>query len=45
MRSDHPSGVNAVFCDGSVRFLKETMDLGTLKALLTRAGGETVGEP
>lgn len=44
MRSDHPGGVNAVFCDGSVRFLKETIELQTLKALLTRAGGETVGE-
>ena len=30
-------------CDGSARFLSETMDLKTLKAIMTRAGGEIVG--
>jgi len=44
MRSAHPGGANAAVCDGSARFLNETMSLATLKAILTRAGGETVGE-
>jgi prepilin-type N-terminal cleavage/methylation domain-containing protein/prepilin-type processing-associated H-X9-DG protein len=44
MRSAHPGGANAALCDGSSRFLSETMDLKTLKAILTRAGGETVGD-
>src|SRR5262249_41816767 len=33
MRSNHPRGVNALFCDGSVRFLQETMELKTLAAI------------
>ena len=36
--SFHIGGANVVFCDGSVRFLPETMDLCTLSALVTRAG-------
>ena len=44
IRSAHPGGANAAVCDGSARFLNETMSLATLKAILTRAGGETVGE-
>ena len=39
-----PAGPTAALCDGSARFLGETMDLKTLKAILTRAGGEVVGE-
>ena len=42
MWSDHPHGVQALFCDASVRFLLETMDLETLAALCTRAGNETI---
>ncbi len=38
--SFHNGGVNCTFCDGSVRFLDDTIDLKTLKALLTIAGGE-----
>jgi prepilin-type processing-associated H-X9-DG protein len=37
-------GFNAAFCDGSVRFLRSTIDPKTLKALFTRAGGEVIGE-
>jgi prepilin-type N-terminal cleavage/methylation domain-containing protein/prepilin-type processing-associated H-X9-DG protein len=36
--SFHIGGANVVFCDGSVRFLADTMDLCTLSALVTRAG-------
>ncbi len=42
MRSDHPGGVNCAFCDGSARFLSQSTDLKTLKALITRAGGEAL---
>jgi prepilin-type N-terminal cleavage/methylation domain-containing protein len=41
IRSEHPSGAAGVFCDGSVRFLRESMDLKVLAAICTRGGGET----
>lgn len=44
IRSKHPGGANGLFVDGSVHFLKETMDLKILAALCTRAGGEVVTE-
>lgn len=40
--SKHPGGFNAAFCDGSVRFLKLTIDQKTLHALLTPRGGEVI---
>lgn len=40
IRSDHPCGANGLFCDGSVRFLPESMSLPVLAAICTRAGGE-----
>jgi prepilin-type N-terminal cleavage/methylation domain-containing protein/prepilin-type processing-associated H-X9-DG protein len=40
--SFHPGGANAVFADGSVRFLKADINIRTLAALVTRAGGEVV---
>ena len=41
-RSYHPGGVNALFADGSVRFVKETV-LGTVwRALGTVKGGEVI---
>ena len=39
-RSRHPGGVNACFCDGSTRFLADTIDRTTWHALWTRMGGE-----
>jgi prepilin-type processing-associated H-X9-DG protein len=41
-RSYHPGGVNALFLDGSVRFVPDTIDLATWRALGSRAGGEIV---
>ncbi len=40
--SVHPGGFNALFADGSARFIKITIDLNVFKALITRAGGEVV---
>ncbi len=40
--SDHPSGVNIVFADGHVTFLSEHIDLQVLRAILTKAGRESV---
>jgi prepilin-type N-terminal cleavage/methylation domain-containing protein/prepilin-type processing-associated H-X9-DG protein len=42
--SDHPGGVFAAFCDGHVQFLPDTINQQVLLALLTRAGGEAIGE-
>jgi prepilin-type processing-associated H-X9-DG protein len=42
IRSCHiGGGANGLFCDGSVRFLHETIDGQTLAAICTRAGGES----
>jgi prepilin-type N-terminal cleavage/methylation domain-containing protein/prepilin-type processing-associated H-X9-DG protein len=38
--SYHPGGANFAFCDGSVKFLKETTDQRVFGALGTRAGGD-----
>ncbi len=41
--SRHGGGVNFLFVDGHVQFLKTTLDYKTYNALTTRAGGEVVG--
>ena len=41
-RSYHPGGVNALFGDGSVRFVKSTINGNTWRALGTIRGGEVV---
>ncbi|WP_169977621.1 DUF1559 domain-containing protein [Tautonia rosea] len=41
-RSWHPGGVNALFADGSVRFIKETIDPFAWRALGTVNGGEVI---
>jgi prepilin-type N-terminal cleavage/methylation domain-containing protein/prepilin-type processing-associated H-X9-DG protein len=43
-RSRHTGGVNAVLCDGSVRFVRDSVDAVTWASLGTRAGGEVVGD-
>ena len=35
-------GCNAALADGSVRFLRSTLDAATLKGLITRNGGEVL---
>ena len=42
LTSQHPGGVNVLFADGSVRFLKNTTNVVPLAALCTRALGEVV---
>jgi prepilin-type processing-associated H-X9-DG protein len=39
----HPGGINVLMADGSVRFISNSIDPGMLRALLTRDGGEAVG--
>ncbi|MDB5352067.1 MAG: putative major pilin subunit [Planctomycetota bacterium] len=41
--SYHPAGSNYLFGDGSVKFLKLSINIGIYQALGTRAGGEIVG--
>ena len=38
--SDHPGGVNLVFCDGHVSYFSEMIDQEMLIAIITRDGGE-----
>jgi prepilin-type N-terminal cleavage/methylation domain-containing protein/prepilin-type processing-associated H-X9-DG protein len=40
--SHHPGGVNFLFGDGSVRFIKDSISQATFQALASRAGGETI---
>ncbi len=41
-KSKHPGGANFCFGDGSVRFLKNSINLQTYCAIGSRAGGEVV---
>ena len=41
-RSKHPGGVNAGMCDGSVRFIKNSVNIYTFQALASAKGGEIV---
>jgi prepilin-type N-terminal cleavage/methylation domain-containing protein/prepilin-type processing-associated H-X9-DG protein len=42
--SFHPRGMNVVMCDGSLRFLNQSMPFRIVAALVTRAGKENVNE-
>jgi len=41
--SFHPGGCNAVLCDGSVRFLSDTIAYGPVRYLVTRSEGVPTG--
>jgi len=41
-RSRHPGGVNALLADGSVRFFKDTINLGIWQSVASINGGEVV---
>jgi prepilin-type N-terminal cleavage/methylation domain-containing protein/prepilin-type processing-associated H-X9-DG protein len=41
--SGHAHGVNVVLCDGSVRFVGNSVSIATWRGLGTRAGGEVLG--
>ena len=41
-RSKHPGGVNVAMTDGSVRFIRESIQLPVWQALGTRQGGELI---
>ena len=40
--SNHPGGVNVGFADGSVKFIKDSVNLQTWWALGSRNGGEVI---
>jgi len=41
-RSRHPGGVNTLLMDGSVRFVRDGVNLAVWRALATRASGDIV---
>jgi prepilin-type processing-associated H-X9-DG protein len=41
-QSNHPGGVNVLFGDGSVKFIKDSISAQVYMALGTRAGGEVI---
>jgi prepilin-type processing-associated H-X9-DG protein len=43
--SAHTGGANFAFADASVRFLSEQINVASLQALSTRAGGEVIDVP
>jgi len=40
--SYHPGGINCLFGDGSVHFIKDSINVVTLRALVTLKGGEVI---
>ena len=40
--SYHSGGANCLFGDGSVRFLKDSINLVVLRSIVTIAGGEVI---
>jgi len=43
-RSRHTGGVNAWYCDGSVRFVSDSVSMTIWRALATRTGGEVLSD-
>jgi prepilin-type processing-associated H-X9-DG protein len=43
-RSRHTGGVHVLLCDGSIRFVSNSVNLATWRGLATRAGNEVLGE-
>ena len=43
-RSRHSGGVNVLFGDGSLHFIRDSIDPVTWKALGTMNGGEVIGD-
>jgi prepilin-type N-terminal cleavage/methylation domain-containing protein/prepilin-type processing-associated H-X9-DG protein len=43
-RSYHTGGINVALCDGSIRFVAQSVSIATWQALGTRAGNETIGD-
>jgi prepilin-type N-terminal cleavage/methylation domain-containing protein/prepilin-type processing-associated H-X9-DG protein len=43
-RSMHPGGVNSLFCDGHVQFVKDSVQVSIWQAVGTRNGGEVVSQ-
>jgi len=44
LNSNHPGGINAAFADGSVRFIRDSIKLSTLRTLCSRNDGFVVDE-
>ena len=43
-RSRHPGGLNIALCDGTVRFVTNTISMATWQALGTTIANDVVGE-
>lgn len=44
LNSAHTGGIHALLCDGTVRFISNNVDLGTLARLCNRDDGQPLGE-
>jgi prepilin-type processing-associated H-X9-DG protein len=42
--SRHPGGVQFIFADGSTRFISANLNTTVLRSLMTRQGGEAIGD-
>ncbi|MCC9608943.1 DUF1559 domain-containing protein [Blastopirellula sp. JC732] len=41
--SRHPGGVQSLFCDGHVQFVRDTIQLEVWQGFRSRSGGEALG--
>ncbi|MFZ9794047.1 MAG: H-X9-DG-CTERM domain-containing protein [Gemmataceae bacterium] len=42
--SMHSGGMNSAFADGSVKFLNQSLNMNTYRAIASRNGGEVVSD-